>query len=334
MSDSYYNYDSECMLDVPNLNCSPISDQIIKKWLMLQEKNVFNYKLMIDKDKVLPGQYAFYIQLNTDRNVKRRIPQSISSLTQPFDKEKFNFTKIPPEEILFDIVYDKEIEGTIIINASPLTIGHCLYCPSLNKCLPQVLTKTSIEAAVRLMWLGNNRDLRMGYNSLGALASVNHLHFHLLFVDHRLAIENVSCKNLCENIYELVNYPAHGFCLEVKSKSEISNVCSTFDTIIKLLIDLNIPHNIFMTFGKTLNETCKSNALRILIFPRKDSFGCKLSLSFNLAFCELSGYIPVGNLESFNTLTEEAVTQILEENTSIEFNIVRDVILKSNLGQM
>lgn len=50
-----------------------------------------------------------YFQLNTDRNVKRRIPQSISSLTQPFDREKFNFTKIPPEEILFDIVYDKEI---------------------------------------------------------------------------------------------------------------------------------------------------------------------------------------------------------------------------------
>lgn len=92
-----------------------------------------------------------------------------------------------------------------------------------------------------------------------------------------------------------MNYPAHGFCLEVKSKSEISNVCSTFDTIIKLLIDLNIPHNIFITFGKTLSETCKSNALRILIFPRKDSFGCKLSLSFNLAFCELSGYIPVGS---------------------------------------
>lgn len=64
MSDSYYDYDFECMPDVPDLNCSPISDQIMKKWLMLHEKNVFNYKLMIDKDKVLPGQYTFYIQVS------------------------------------------------------------------------------------------------------------------------------------------------------------------------------------------------------------------------------------------------------------------------------
>lgn len=78
-----------------------------------------------------------------------------------------------------------------------------------------------------------------------------------------------------------------------------------------MLIELNIPHNLFMTYGKPLNGTCETNSLRIIIYPRKDNYGCKLSLSFNLAFCELSGYIPVGSKLTLNILNLLQVFEML-----------------------
>ena len=50
------------------------------------------------------------------------------SVRQPFDPEKFNFTKVEPDkELVFETQQDKE--DICIINVSPIEFGHCLFLP-------------------------------------------------------------------------------------------------------------------------------------------------------------------------------------------------------------
>lgn len=66
-------------------------------------------------------------------------------LQQPFNKDKFNFTKINEEkEGVFELkrldsdALKSSARNLIIINVSPLEFGACLLVPKLEDCLPQV----------------------------------------------------------------------------------------------------------------------------------------------------------------------------------------------------
>lgn len=149
------------------------------------------------------------MQLNIERSTKRRQPQQISSIVQPFDANTFNFNKVNESEILIKCNYrlhnQHETDGiiTFLINNSPLTKYHSLICPNLNGNLSQILTKQSICLAIDVLQSFNDKYYRIGYNSLGAFASVNHLHLHLMYIETDLFIENVvstqllSFDNIC-----------------------------------------------------------------------------------------------------------------------------------------
>lgn len=49
---------------------------------------------------LIENLFVFY-QLNPNRQSKRRFPEQINNICQPFDENKFNFTKVSKEEILF-----------------------------------------------------------------------------------------------------------------------------------------------------------------------------------------------------------------------------------------
>lgn len=66
-----------------------------------------------------------------------------------------------------------------------------------------------------------------------------------------------------------------------------------------------IPHNIFFTRSRT-------DELRVFFFPRTlGNFGAeKLYTSFlNVAFCELSGYVPIGDEDLFETISEKEILE-------------------------
>lgn len=130
----------------------------------------------------------------------RRVPQIITSIVQPFNENWFNFKKVNECEVILQCQSQLNSESsgitTIIVNNSPLTKFHTLICPRVNECLSQVINKESIEFAIDLITGLNDRSYRIGYNSLGALASVNHLHLHLLHVPEKLYIENAVSKHL------------------------------------------------------------------------------------------------------------------------------------------
>lgn len=78
-----------------------------------------------------------------------------------------------------------------LINNSPLRKYHTLVVPDVKANNPQVMTRECLEVALEIMKSTDDRTIRLGYNSPGALASVNHLHIHLLSLPQKLYIEVV-----------------------------------------------------------------------------------------------------------------------------------------------
>lgn len=83
---------------------------------------------------------------------------------------------------------------TFLINNSPLTKYHILICPNRLACHPQILTKAALKFSINFLFGLNDYRYRIGYNSPGALASVNHYHLHLLHIEHHLFVERVVGK--------------------------------------------------------------------------------------------------------------------------------------------
>jgi diadenosine tetraphosphate (Ap4A) HIT family hydrolase len=108
----------------------------------------------------------------------------------------------------------KEINGIstmFLINNSPLTKYHLLIVPEVTKNHPQVMTEKCLELAIEFMKMTDDKAIRLGYNSPGALASVNHLHLHMLHVDRELYTEViVSFLGIPENLPQ----SSHEFLLE------------------------------------------------------------------------------------------------------------------------
>jgi GDP-D-glucose phosphorylase len=99
------------------------------------------------------------LQLNIDRHLNRRAPETITCISQSFDATKFNFTKVKKDENLFKITKKSVTDSVghfLIINVSPLEYGHTLLLPDLFDCLPQVVTLESLQLIVELLLLSGS----------------------------------------------------------------------------------------------------------------------------------------------------------------------------------
>lgn len=88
----------------------------------------------------------------------------------------------------------KEINGSqvlFLINNSPLTKYHLLIVNEVKANHPQVMTLPCLVLALNVMMSTNDKAIRLGYNSPGALASVNHLHLHMIHIEQELYVERL-----------------------------------------------------------------------------------------------------------------------------------------------
>ena len=96
------------------------------------------------KERVVEGKLGYLAQSQLERARLRRPPQSMMSIKQEFDKDKFNFNKIDEsKELVCQLVNtdreSKQVERDIlIINVSPIDRGHCLLVPRVEAGLQQV----------------------------------------------------------------------------------------------------------------------------------------------------------------------------------------------------
>lgn len=110
-----------------------------------------------------------------------------------------------------------------------------------------------------------------------------------------------------------------GYCFVIDCATDAANV----HKFIEYCCLQNLPHNVFFTFG-IFNE------LRVFLFPRLiGKFNCdKVYTSvLNIAFCELAGYLPIGDEDLYATITEnDVVKRFGEELGDVCTRIENDIV--------
>jgi len=67
----------------------------------------------------------------------------------------------------------------VLINVSPIEYGHVLLVPRVLESIPQAMNAATFMQALHFAREADNPYFRVGYNSLGAYATINHLHFQV-----------------------------------------------------------------------------------------------------------------------------------------------------------
>ncbi|KAM3255227.1 hypothetical protein ACQJBY_048544 [Aegilops geniculata] len=169
---------------------------LLGQWEDRMTQGLFRYDVTACETKVIPGNLGFVAQLNEGRHLKKRPTEfRVDRVLQPFDSAKFNFTKVGQEEVLFQFenggsddsyflrsaattVADRA-PNVVAINVSPIEYGHVLLIPRVLDHLPQRIDQESFLLALHMAAEAASPYFRLGYNSLGAFATINHLHFQL-----------------------------------------------------------------------------------------------------------------------------------------------------------
>ncbi|XP_057795285.1 GDP-L-galactose phosphorylase 1-like [Salvia miltiorrhiza] len=322
--------DSVATDEKKELQADFLDSLLIGEWEDRMERGLFRYDVTACETKVIPGKYGFVAQLNEGRHLKKRPTEfRVDKVLQPFDESKFNFTKVGQEEVLFQFEasednavhffpnkpIDVDNSPTVVaINVSPIEYGHVLLIPRIFECLPQRIDRQSFLLALYMATEVGNPYFRLGYNSLGAFATINHLHFQAYYLEMPFPIEKASSKKITTTnggveISNILNYPVRGFVFEGgKTMEELSNVVS--DSCI-CLQENNIPHNVLIAdCGK-----------RIFLFPQcyaeKQALGEVsselLDTQVNPAVWEISGHMVLKRKVDYEEASEENAWRLLAE---------------------
>ncbi|WKA03614.1 hypothetical protein VitviT2T_021714 [Vitis vinifera] len=188
---------SEARVEVSSEGQPPaafLDNLLLGQWEDRMSQGLFRYDVTLCETRIMPGNYGFIAQLNEGRHMKKRPTEfRVDQVLQPFDENKFNFTKIGQEEVLFrfeqsndnnahyfpvsPVTADSNSSSVVAINVSPIEYGHVLLIPHVLDCLPQRIDHDSFLLALHMAKEAADPFFRLGYNSLGAFATINHLHF-------------------------------------------------------------------------------------------------------------------------------------------------------------
>lgn len=313
---------------------SKFDESLKRLWRNKEDEGLFRYNYKEENAIVLPGKYGFLAVLNINRGTKRRKPNIFTSVSEPFNDNLFNFTKVNEGEYLFKFSNASSnsfnTDDILAINTSPLGYFHSLILPKINSKLPQVINEYSLNIAVQLLLLSASPAIRVGFNSLCAFASVNHLHLHLYYLQYKMYLEDCDIEHFSGPCHKIIDYPSKGFVFVLKSGDLLSNFVKTVFIMINYLQQKNIPHNIFITraLAKDLNIDDLNNSrncVRVFIWARTSS-GDKAMDKFSPATCELFGHLVFKDKSEFSEVTENSVTKILTDVTESSFLLIENDI--------
>ncbi|CAK9165500.1 unnamed protein product [Ilex paraguariensis] len=323
---------------------------LLGEWEDRVQRGLFRYDVTACETKVIPGEYGFIAQLNEGRHLKKRPTEfQVDKVLQPFDGNKFNFTKVGQEEVLFQFEpsEDDEVQffpnapidtenspSVVAINVSPIEYGHVLLIPRILKCLPQRIDHDSFLLALHMAAEAGSPYFRLGYNSLGAFATINHLHFQAYYLAVPFPIEKAPTRKFTTlngrvKISEIQNYPVRGLVFEGgHTLEDLSNAVS--DSCI-CLQNNNIPYNVLIS----------DSGKRIFLFPQcyaeKQALGEVntelLDTQVNPAVWEISGHMVLKRKEDYHEASEQNAWRLLAEVSLSEeqFQEVKALIFEAIL---
>ncbi|KAJ4766375.1 GDP-L-galactose phosphorylase 1 [Rhynchospora pubera] len=314
-----------------------LSELLLAQWEEKMRQGLFRYDVTACETKVIPGPQGFIAQLNEGRHLKKRPTEfRVDQVLQPFDPAKFNFTKVGQEEVLFQFQnggtinksYFLETAGVnpaiapniVAINVSPIEYGHVLLIPRVLDCVPQQIDQDGILLALHMAAEASNPYFRLGYNSLGAFATINHLHFQAYYLNIQLPVEKAQMEMITQRglrpesekgvkVSRLMNYPVRGLVF-----SEGNTVGDLADVVSKACICLqqnNIPFNVLIS----------DRGRQIYLFPQcyaeKQALGEisqeLLDTQVNPAVWEISGHIVLKRRKDYDEASEASAWRLLAE---------------------
>ncbi|CAO2182022.1 unnamed protein product [Urochloa humidicola] len=310
-------------------NLSPFLNKLFREWEDRKASGMFHHDISSCEAKILPGEHNFVATLIEGRDQKKRPTEfGMNQVLQPFDSGKFNFTKVRPEELIFRICEtDRDSaqyfdgapdiisasSSAILINVSPIGYCHVLLTPKIQDCLPQRIDQESFLVAMYVAREARNPFFRVGYNSLGGFATINHIHFQAYYLKVQYPVEKATVEKLTAlvngvSIAQLVGYPVNGFVFEDgPSLEDLSYVVAK---VCIFLQENNRPFNVLISeSGKRVFLLPQCYAERQLLGKASQEF---LDMRINPAIRELSGHL-VLKRKDYNEASETYICRFLVE---------------------
>ncbi|VAI14842.1 hypothetical protein VPH35_082140 [Triticum aestivum] len=296
---------------------------LLGQWEDRMTQGLFRYDVTACETKVIPGNLGFVAQLNEGRHLKKRPTEfRVDRVLQPFDSAKFNFTKVGQEEVLFQfensgsddsyflrsaaVTVADRAPNVVAINVSPIEYGHVLLIPRVLDHVPQRIDQESFLLALHMAAEAASPYFRLGYNSLGAFATINHLHFQA--ATQRIPLAEGGIKSGVK-VSKLMNYPVRGLVFEEgNTLNDLANVVSSACIWLQ---DNNVPCNVLIS----------DSGRKIFLFPQcyaeKQALGEVsqelLDTQVNPAVWEISGHIVLKRRDDYEEASEASAWRLLAE---------------------
>ncbi|KAL3625109.1 Phosphate metabolism transcription protein [Castilleja foliolosa] len=138
-----------------------LSSLFLGEWEDRMQRGLFRYDVTSCETKVCDS-WDNQIYCAAER-VQASQEEAVDKVLQPFDENKFSFTKIGQEEVLFQFHLCEDTDayfipnapvdtdnspGVVAINVSPIEYGHVLLIPRILECLPQRIDRKSFLLAL------------------------------------------------------------------------------------------------------------------------------------------------------------------------------------------
>lgn len=310
-------------------------DLLLGQWEDRMAQGLFRYDVTACETKVIPGNLGFVAQLNEGRHLKKRPTEfRVDRVLQPFDAAKFNFTKVGQEEVLFqfengggdDSYFLKSAPTTVAdrapnvvaINVSPIEYGHVLLIPRVLDRLPQRIDQESLLLALHMAAEAASPYFRLGYNSLGAFATINHLHFQAYYLTVPFPVEKAATQRIPladdgmksgVKVSKLMNYPVRGLVFE--GGNTLNDLADVVSGACIWLQENNVPYNVLIS-------DC---GRKVFLFPQcyaeKQALGEVsqelLDTQVNPAVWEISGHIVLKRRDDYEEASEASAWRLLAE---------------------
>ena len=304
-------------------------DAIAEAWDMkMAAGNVFKY----DLSEVRRERVGRLHKMFNPRRIGKTPPQmDTASLNQPFNPNAFHFNKVGDIEVIAKGVNLGGVDTDIIVNVNPFLRGHILITPERAKEHNQYFIPQAAIAALEILKRVNRRSYKVTYNSVGAFASLNHLHLQALdYPEEKMPVEEQEKELVFESkgvsVWTLPNWPVRALVLTSSNTQELQ---AELLRLISILHELNQPFNIVSTYDNQYYS--------IYVFPRK--FQGPSKFGTGVAYLELSGEILFVQQddktmeESLGVYEEASEVDMVEEISAVGIDGIRfeDIVRKFKL---
>jgi len=203
-------------------------------------------------------------------------------------------------------------------------VGSSLIVPDVNSLNNQVLTEYGINLAVEVALLSTSTNFLIGFNSLKSYASVNHLHFHLVYSDNKhlrgsdipftFPIQNFLCaEKISKHLWFIGDYFSPGFAFQISDFNEsIGDFSSSVFKVCHYMAVNNIPHTLAIFKSYQFDDMLKTT-VKAVVWPRKAREEIEANeMNVLFALCELCGHFLMPNLDDYNRISEDYILKVVE----------------------